>query len=180
MMVVTENEIEIKETLSNKNVQIPIEIQVCFILYYLPVLKVYPFSSSQIDESWSCRSLDKCRQEKRERMWWESSEEGSREETMDVVGIYIFVYLVEAHMRASTQYTTRGAWDMRGRSGNDNTVRNRDIRRSVEWRGMGWGTRGIQDGHYREFQEGRQRIWSRWVWGGLTGVKKIEVLDGGR
>jgi len=65
MMVVTENEIEIKETLSNKNVQIPIEIQVCFFLYYLQVLKVYPFSSSQIDESWSCRSLDKCRQEKK-------------------------------------------------------------------------------------------------------------------
>ena len=28
---------------------------------------------------------------------------------------------------------------------------NKDIRRSVEGRGMGWGTRGKQDGHYRDF-----------------------------
>ena len=34
----------------------------------------------------------------------------------------------------------------------------RDIRRSVEGSGMGRGTRGIQDGHYRDFQEGRQEI----------------------
>ena len=34
------------------------------------------------------------------------------------------------------------------------TVGNRDIRRSVEGRGMGRGTRGTQDGHYRDFQEG--------------------------
>ena len=38
--------------------------------------------------------------------------------------------------------------------GNDKTVGNRDIRKSVEGRGMGWGTRGIQHGHYRDFQEG--------------------------
>ena len=31
---------------------------------------------------------------------------------------------------------------------------NRDIRRSVDVRGMGRGTWGIQDGHYRDFQEG--------------------------
>ena len=30
----------------------------------------------------------------------------------------------------------------------------RDIRRSVEGRGMGRGTRDIQHGHYRDFQEG--------------------------
>ena len=28
----------------------------------------------------------------------------------------------------------------------------RDIRRSVEGCGMGWGTRGIQNGYYRDFQ----------------------------
>ena len=39
----------------------------------------------------------------------------------------------------------------------DKTERNRDIR-SVEGRGMGQGTRGIQDGHYRYFQEGKQGI----------------------
>ena len=33
---------------------------------------------------------------------------------------------------------------------------NRDIRRSEEGRGMGRGTRGIQDGHYRDFLEGKQ------------------------
>ena len=43
----------------------------------------------------------------------------------------------------------------------------------------GWGTRGKQDGHDRDFQEGKQGIW-RWVWGGLTRVEKIVVLDGGR
>ena len=36
--------------------------------------------------------------------------------------------------------------------GKDKTVRNRDIRRSVEGRGMGRGTWGTQDGHYRDFQ----------------------------
>ena len=30
---------------------------------------------------------------------------------------------------------------------------NRDIRRSVEGRGMGRGTRGIQDVHHRDFQD---------------------------
>ena len=30
---------------------------------------------------------------------------------------------------------------------------NSDIRRSVEGRGMGRGTRGIQDGHHRDFQD---------------------------
>ena len=39
-----------------------------------------------------------------------------------------------------------------GRRQKDKTVGNRDIRRSVEGRGMGRRTRGIQDGHYRDFQ----------------------------
>ena len=42
---------------------------------------------------------------------------------------------------------------------------NRDIRRSVEGRGMGRVTRGIQDGYYRDFQEGK------WEFeGGVFGV----------
>ena len=72
--------------------------------------------------------------------------------------ILYFVSLVEARMRANTQCTTRGAGDKRGRRGNDKAVVNRDISRSVEGRGMGWGTQGKQDGYYRDFQEGKQRI----------------------
>ena len=43
-------------------------------------------------------------------------------------------------MRANTQRTERETGDKRG------------------GRGMGQGTRGIQDGHYRDFQEGKQGI----------------------
>ena len=61
-------------------------------------------------------------------------------------------------MRANTQGTARGARDKRGRRVEDKTVGNREIMRSVEGRGMGWGTWGIQDGHYRDFQERKQGI----------------------
>ena len=54
---------------------------------------------------------------------------------------------------------------------------NRDIRRSVEGRGMGQGTQGIQDGHYN----------TRWTLQGLSGWKAgnlkevgLEWIIGGR
>ena len=39
-----------------------------------------------------------------------------------------------------------------GREREEKSVGNRDMRRSVEGRGMVWGARGKQDGHYRDFQ----------------------------
>ena len=51
------------------------------------------------------------------------------------------------------KHVTKGASEKRGGRGKHKTVRNRDIRISVEGRGMGRGTRGIQDGHHRDFQE---------------------------
>ena len=60
------------------------------------------------------------------------------------------------------------------------TVGNRHMRISVEGRGMGRGTQGKRDQQYMDFQEGKQVISSRWVWGGLSGVEEIRVLDGGR
>ena len=56
-----------------------------------------------------------------------------------------------------TQRTTMGAGDKRGGRGKEK-VWNRDMRRAVEGREMGWGTQGKQDGHYRDFQEGKQGI----------------------
>ena len=60
-------------------------------------------------------------------------------------------------MRANTQNTQQGEQQKRGGRGKDKTVWNRDIT-SVEGRGLGWGIWGKQDGHYRDFQEGKQGI----------------------
>ena len=66
----------------------------------------------------------------------------------------------------------------------DKTVGKRDIR-SVERRGVGRGTRRIQDGHYRDLQEGKQGILRRWVWGWINGGRKDRgfgwamIRDGG-
>ena len=61
----------------------------------------------------------------------------------------------------------------------------------MEGRGMGRGTWGIQDGHYRDFQMGNRRWTLQGLsgrkagnlkevgLGGLSGVEKIEDLDGG-
>jgi len=57
-------------------------------------------------------------------------------------------------MRANTGHTTRGAGDKR----EGKTLGTRDVRRSVEGRGLGRGTQGKQDGHCRDFQEGKQGI----------------------
>ena len=65
---------------------------------------------------------------------------------------------VKAGMRVNTQRTAMGEGMRQEGRGKDKTIRNRDIRRSVAGRAMGWGTWGIQDGHDRDFQEGKQGI----------------------
>ena len=44
------------------------------------------------------------------------------------------------------------------REGHTTPVGIRHIRRSMEERGIGWGTGGKQDRHSRDFQEGKQGI----------------------
>ena len=81
-----------------------------------------------------------------------------------------------------------GAKDKRGRRGKEKKVRNRDRRRSVEGREMGWGTQGKQDGHYKDNQVlTRQGLSGRKAGnlkevglGWINGVEKIEVLNRGR
>jgi len=67
----------------------------------------------------------------------------------------LFLYILSRLVRELIH--NKGAGNKRGGRGEDKTVGNRDIR-SVEERGMGRGTRSIQDGQHRDFQEGKQGI----------------------
>ena len=71
---------------------------------------------------------------------------------------------------------------------------NRGMGRSVEGRGMGWGTQGKQDGHYRDFQvltrqglSGRKagnlnEVGLGWISGGRKnrGFGEGKMKDGGK
>ena len=50
---------------------------------------------------------------------------------------FFLIYNVEAHIRANIKLITKGAGDKRGKRGKHKTVGNRDMRRSLEGRGMG-------------------------------------------
>ena len=83
-------------------------------------------------------------------------------------------------MRANTQciargHETRGAGVGRTKQWGTETLG--DL-----WKGEGWGR---EHGEYKmdiigTFRKESREFDGRWVWGGLTGVEKIEVLDGGR
>ena len=66
----------------------------------------------------------------------------------------LFLNALSRLLREHTHRRTMGAGDKRGGRGKEKKkkVENRDIRRSVEGRGMGQATGGKQDGHYRDFQ----------------------------
>ena len=68
--------------------------------------------------------------------------------------LYFFIFCIHCRGFYESKHTThnKGAGDKRGGRGKDKTVRNRNIRRSVEGRRMRRGTWGIQDGHHRDFQ----------------------------
>ena len=69
-----------------------------------------------------------------------------------------FMYTVEARMRAKHRMYNKGSRRRGAGEGRKKAVGNRDTRRSVEGRGMWQGTQGKQDGHCRDFQEGKQGI----------------------
>ena len=84
--------------------------------------------------------------------------EGSKNWSQNGGTIFFLVYLDEARMRANTQHISRGAGDKRGSNGKAKTVGNSDIRRSMEGRGMGWGTWDIQDGHTGTFRKENRKF----------------------
>ena len=57
-------------------------------------------------------------------------------------------------------------WEREGQN-----IGNRDMTRSVEGRGMGWATRGKEDGHHRDFQD--------LTWQGAFGKEGREFEGGG-
>ena len=61
-------------------------------------------------------------------------------------------------MRANTQNVQQREQETRGVGEGRKKQWRTDMRISVEGRGIGWGTQGEQDGHYMDFQEGKQRI----------------------
>ena len=71
-----------------------------------------------------------------------------------------FVYNVEAHMRANTQNVRQGEQETTGvGEGRKNSEEQRHEEICGRERdGIGWGTQGKQDGHYRDLQEGKQGI----------------------
>ena len=66
-------------------------------------------------------------------------------------------------MRANTQRTTRGHETRGARVGRTKQWGTETLGDLWKGEGWGWGTRGTQDGHYRDFQEGKQGISGTWV-----------------
>ena len=60
------------------------------------------------------------------------------------------MYTVKARIRANTQ-NVQGEQEVRGVGEGRKIVWNRDMKRSVEGRGMGRGTQGKQNVHDRDF-----------------------------
>ena len=78
----------------------------------------------------------------------------------EYVATFLFYFYIQCQGSDNSEHTeciTRGAGGRRDRRGKHKTVGNRHMR-SVEGSRMGRGTQGKQDGHNRDFQEGKQGI----------------------